>query len=54
MILILGNAFLHFESVLINFVLNEEGIKAKGSGKDYVKNVRKLKLKYIFVSMQKV
>ena len=48
MILILGNVFLHIVSVLINFVLNEEGIKVKGSRKDYMKNVKKLKLKYIF------
>ena len=33
-----GSVFLHFVYVLINFLLNEEGIKAKGSRKDYVRN----------------
>ena len=38
MILILGNAFLNLVSVLINFALNVEGIKAKSQRKYYVQN----------------
>ena len=49
MILMLRNVFLHFVSVLINFVLNEEGIKAKRSRKYDVRNVMKLKMKFIFM-----
>ena len=39
--------------MLINFVLNEEDIKAKGSKKDYMRNAMKLKLKFILCLCKK-